>query len=693
MNSLLHNTYLPVAFDWVIETSIMASILVGFILSIKVLLKNKLTPRWHYALWLILIIRLILPWSPDSSFSIYSMLSREYEHTRLSIQSTKEVIEPKEQLLEHNKIKEENISNEKKGVSNKEDVHLDVSMYDIFLGIWLLGIIGLTTTMFILNRHLNHYITKQPNITDKKVIRIFENCKEKMSIKRPIPLIQAGKISSPTLLGVKTPRILLSNKHIQQLDENQLRYIFYHELTHFKRKDIKINWLMYSLVIVNWFNPIIWYAYYAMREDQEIACDAYALTYIGSEEKLAYGHTILTLLEHYSTFYQVPNLANLSRNKNTIKRRIIMIKNFNKKSYRWSALGIAAIVGVSAFSLVNVKAEEPSYKQEIPKEESMKQENSKQVLTPVLENQDVKLNGLVTEDIRNSLKTGEGAIPLNQKITDQGITIHLKNLIVNGSKIIGHYTIEKKDGTLVPYEFNTKGLDLYEDGKENGVQVREPIYKLPGYQVIKDDTGKIASGPTSTLLFLDGGTNHSAFSLLDSNGKELNLPTAGYDKPDGLFAFVNKEHSPNIRLQINIERIGKIKGNWKKQFLINVEKGIVQTEENKENTDSYAKEQKNKEMNRKLEKNIEGVLQPEFLVHKLTDQQRKSLQDRGLPIKQTRDEFKKSELILVSSIKPVSNGDGTFYLPPVTGNVDIIKKDEYKEKYGKDSYISFGIWE
>lgn len=577
MNSLLHNTYLSVVFDWVIETSIMASILVAFILCIKVLLKNKLTPRWHYALWLILIIRLILPWAPDSSFSIYSMLSREHEHTRSSIQSTKEIIEPKGQLLEHNKIKKENISSEKKSVSDKEDAHFDISIYDVFLGIWLLGIISLTATMLILNRHLNHYITKQPNITDEKVIRIFENCKEKMSIKQPIPLIQAGKISSPTLLGVKNPRILLSNKHIQQLDANQLRYIFYHELAHFKRKDIKINWLMYSLVIVNWFNPIIWYAYYAMREDQEIACDAYALTYIGSKEKLAYGYTILTLLEHYSTFYQVPNLANLSRNKNTIKRRIIMIKKFNKKSYRWSALGIAAIVGVSAFSLVNVKAEEPLYKQESAKQERskqerIKQENSKQELTPVLENQDVKLNGLVTDKVRNALKTGDGVIPLNQKITDQGITIHFKNLVIDGTKIIGHYTIEKENGTLIPYEFNTSGLELLEDGKENGVQVREPIYK--------NNTDKdVSQESVNRLLFFNNDTRQPAFLFVDSNGKEISMPSAGYDRPDGLFAFVNKDGSSNLRLQVNIESIGNNKGNWKGQFLINTQKKSVQVEE------------------------------------------------------------------------------------------------------------------
>ncbi len=56
---------------------------------------------------------------------------------------------------------------------------------------------------------------------------------------------------------------------------------------------------------------------FCMREDQELACDAYALTFIDKEEQIAYGHTIITLLQHYS--YQVPSLANLSRNKRTLK--------------------------------------------------------------------------------------------------------------------------------------------------------------------------------------------------------------------------------------------------------------------------------------------------------------------------------------------------------------------------------------
>ena len=151
-----------------------------------------------------------------------------------------------------------------------------------------------------------------------------------MSVKRDIPLLLAGKIASPTVFGFLRPRVLLSRAHMKVLDEQQLRYIFHHELAHIKRRDVGVNWLMHGLLILNWFNPILWYAYSCMREDQELACDAFALTYIDSEEKLAYGHTIITLLEHYSSYYQVPSLANLSRNKRTLKRRILMIKNLKE---------------------------------------------------------------------------------------------------------------------------------------------------------------------------------------------------------------------------------------------------------------------------------------------------------------------------------------------------------------------------
>ncbi|MDA2645070.1 M56 family metallopeptidase [Bacillus cereus] len=385
------NIYLPAFFDWVIETSIMASILVGLILCIKMLFRNKLTPRWQYMLWIILIIRLVLPWSPDSSYSIYSVLTYKNDDAFISSRNpvanflTQERIQELKDIDDTKVLTKEDTytssstqttqTNKTQAYNNEKQDEKTVPFYTIFIYIWLTGVILLSFATFIMNRRLLLYIKKQPVITDEKIIHIFENCKHSMSIQRNIPLFVSGKVSSPTVFGFIRPKLLLSTVHMEILDEQQLRYIFYHELAHIKRRDVGVNWLMHGLLILNWFNPILWYAYSCMREDQELACDALALTCIDSEEQIAYGHTIISLLQHYSSYYQVPSIANFSKNKRALKRRILMIKKFQKKSYRWSAIGAVAVIAVSSVSLLNARADKPTNpeKQQIEVKNNMKE--------------------------------------------------------------------------------------------------------------------------------------------------------------------------------------------------------------------------------------------------------------------------------------------------------------------------------
>ncbi|WIK96950.1 M56 family metallopeptidase [Bacillus bombysepticus] len=372
MINTLINVYLPHFFDWLIETSLMASILVGFILCIKVLFRNKLTPRWQYMLWIVLMIRLLLPWSPDSSYSIYSLLSYSSSVSEVipkNMPATENIVniesDRKVELESNSKMVTKTSEPEVKVSSEKQTTF---SLYKLALYVWLAGVIILAAITFLTNRRLYSYIKKQPDITDEQVTTVFNRCKQSMKMKKAVSLHLAGKIASPTVFSFFRPKVLLSKKHMKVLNEQQLQYVFYHELAHIKRNDVAVNWIMYSLILLNWFNPILWYAYFCMREDQELACDAYALTFIDKEEQIAYGHTIITLLEHYS--YQVPSLANLSRNKRTLKRRIIMIKKFQKKSYRLSLLGVIVIVAIASLSLFNARTTEGKEKQEDKVEQS-----------------------------------------------------------------------------------------------------------------------------------------------------------------------------------------------------------------------------------------------------------------------------------------------------------------------------------
>ncbi|QOS98281.1 M56 family metallopeptidase [Brevibacterium sp. JNUCC-42] len=338
------NIYLLPFFSWVLQTSMMASVMVGLILLIKAVLGNRLSPRWHYLLWILVILRLLLLWAPESSLSIYNMLPYSHEtsptfHIISSLPSEESVVPSSSMHDEGKKVESASLS-----------------PYTLGLFIWIVGVFCFGMVAIVVNRRVYLHIKKQSIITDPRVIQLFERCKKKMSVKRSIPLVVSNGISSPTVFGFMRPRILLSDTLLQTLGDKQLQFIFYHELAHIKRNDVGINLLMHALLLLHWFNPLLWYAYYRMREDQEIACDARALTYIDSEQKIEYGHTIIRLLEHYSRNQYLPSLANLVGSKNQLKKRILMIKNFHKASYRLSTLGLVAAIVISGASLVNAKA-------------------------------------------------------------------------------------------------------------------------------------------------------------------------------------------------------------------------------------------------------------------------------------------------------------------------------------------------
>ena len=64
------------ALGWLGKVSIQAALLVCIILLVQVIFKRYLPGRWRYALWLLLMVRLIIPWAPASRFSVFNLVTR-----------------------------------------------------------------------------------------------------------------------------------------------------------------------------------------------------------------------------------------------------------------------------------------------------------------------------------------------------------------------------------------------------------------------------------------------------------------------------------------------------------------------------------------------------------------------------------------------------------------------------------------
>jgi bla regulator protein BlaR1 len=332
------NELLKGIFEWILSVSVMAAITVVLIMLTQRILRKRIKPRWHYLMWLLVMVRLLLPWNLESDLSIYNWLS--YSNGIHEIDSAVQI-------------------GTQEGLAAVDSVGTILYRYSIY--VWLFGIILFGLYTFVINRKFALKISKETTpITDIGILQLFTQCQKLMSVHKRVMLVVSDQLTMPTLFGFWSPRLVIPQRVIDSLDQEQIRHIFLHELAHCKRNDIAINWIMQILLIIHWFNPVLWYANQRMRDDQEIASDALALSYLEPAKRENYGYTLIQLLESYTRPVSVPGNVNLSGSKSQLKRRIIMIKQFQFNSYRWSFVGLAAILIISGCSLTNANVDKQS---------------------------------------------------------------------------------------------------------------------------------------------------------------------------------------------------------------------------------------------------------------------------------------------------------------------------------------------
>jgi len=364
--TLIQANYLSL-FNWVLTTSAKASIFIVFLLGVKYVLRHRMGARLQYMLWSVLMIALVLPWTPSSPVSVYNLVNSTYIQQVIApiskgmIQPTSTVVNTKPTSVEQTAVVE---SNSSKPVLSKETPLTSrnneapfasfLFIFKLMFLIWLLGILILTIVTIRVNIRFSNKIEHNV-VTDPRLITVFNQLKVELKIKADIPLVKTRHVNSPSLLGFIQPRLLLPIGIEQAFNLEQIKYIFLHELLHFKRKDIMINWLTQVLVIIHWFNPLIWYAFYRMREDQEISCDALAIDRIDIKQSNGYAYTLIKLVETYSNTPRLAGLASLSGSKSQIKRRLTMIKDSRRGSVKWSVLGFLVIALIATAVFTSVK--------------------------------------------------------------------------------------------------------------------------------------------------------------------------------------------------------------------------------------------------------------------------------------------------------------------------------------------------
>lgn len=364
---ILNMNILIKSFLWVLHASIIASIAALLITLILKLFKKHIGVRLQYVLWMIIFIRLIMPIELQSNLSLLNLVHQKYQSSS-DIQDknvVKKMTYTTSDFLREGKnswsypVKTQLTSvNEslKKGNYNEENIRkgdITTNILTIASCIWLLGVFSIAMFLFIIEYKLKRKILNLEELKDLKVIQLLDECKKKTNINKYIPVYVCNNFKSPCIQGVVKPKIYLPQLVYSKNEYKQLYYVLLHELVHYKRRDLLCNFITVIAVILHWFNPIIWFCMNEMRVQRECVCDAYVLEVIGEEQSEEYGMALINFLRLISNNTKAPQLAVFFETKNQIKRRIKMIKNFRKGSYRMSAAAIACSVVVSGVVLTN----------------------------------------------------------------------------------------------------------------------------------------------------------------------------------------------------------------------------------------------------------------------------------------------------------------------------------------------------
>lgn len=152
---------------------------------------------------------------------------------------------------------------------------------------------------------------------------------ERVGVKQPVELCVHPLVSSPMLIGFFRPCIVLPRADIPEQD---VPYIFLHELIHHKRRDLLYKWLVQITVCLHWFNP---FAHWMSREIAracEFSCDEAVLSKWGDGSTRDYGKTLLDAMAETRRYQEHPGAVTLSENKQLLKERLEAIMNFKKTS-------------------------------------------------------------------------------------------------------------------------------------------------------------------------------------------------------------------------------------------------------------------------------------------------------------------------------------------------------------------------
>ncbi|MFI3201314.1 MAG: M56 family metallopeptidase [Eubacteriales bacterium] len=286
-----------------------ASSVIVFVLIFRFLLK-KAPKIYSYALWSVVLFRLLCPFSFESQVSIVPTKTQETFVSDLISESI--VFQTQTNF----------------GLQTQQLPNTSLSLPFIMTCIWALGVL-------IMLGYSAYALVKT-----KKNLLGYTPLKDNIYL--------ADNIKTPFVMGVLKPKIYLPSN----INDSEIDFIIMHEKTHIKRFDHITRILAFVALCVHWFNPFVWFAYTISAKDMEMSCDEAVMNKLGVSIKKEYASSLLRFEA------QKHLISPLAFSEGDTKGRVKNIMKHKKTKVWVSAICVVAVC-VTAFTLLtNAKEDE-----------------------------------------------------------------------------------------------------------------------------------------------------------------------------------------------------------------------------------------------------------------------------------------------------------------------------------------------
>lgn len=287
------------------------AIAVSFLILAVILIRFvfwKMPKRMICLLWIAVAMKLILPFSMESNFSLIP--SAEPIPTDITMEKNPKVdsgLQGMDEII--HSAPQQRLAPPDVASTNPHQIYFYIGVILWIVGIGSLTVYSITTYMRL-----------------KRRVR--------MSVKMEEKVYECDDIADPFILGILRPRIYLPST----LVENAREYVLKHEKTHLIRRDYLWKPLAFFIATIYWFQPLCWIAYVLFCRDIEYACDEKAISGESRDWKINYCETLMHCSIHEKIFSSCP----VAFSENGVKDRIRHVVKY-KKPALWSVLILIVI--------------------------------------------------------------------------------------------------------------------------------------------------------------------------------------------------------------------------------------------------------------------------------------------------------------------------------------------------------------